>query len=284
MKDVFDRYIENFSRFSHVELKFENQLVGHSITAIDKNHMPLGGGTHSDLNTARRIAVAECLERALVSKVKDQPNEFLTREYPTSCGFAAGFDVESTQSRAVCEGYERWLWEEWIDRGGYIPEVNVSPSEMTPIARLYKSEFDNVYFFKHSFISCEPPLEGTLVNFGVVIARRGDGVFAGSRVTFGDENLWEHGLIEAWRHLTIYKHHDANQYANIVHKRIFYFGNHGDEAFNTLPKNINNKMRKPKIRLLKEYETEAKNELFLWRCICADFWGWHNGTVNRFIY
>ena len=46
MKDVFLQYVENFSHFNEVEMRMNEQVVGYSVTAIDKNSMPLGGGKH----------------------------------------------------------------------------------------------------------------------------------------------------------------------------------------------------------------------------------------------
>lgn len=282
MKDFFHKQIKNFSHFHEVELRFQDKVVGYSVTAIDRDKMPIGGGTHKNIDTARKIAVSECLERSFVGIMKDDNNHFMTREYPTTSGFAGGFDRIPTQMRAICEGYERWLWEEWIDRGRFIREVKVDPSKLSPIAKLYSSKFDDVNFFKHEFISEDEVLLGERIHFGIVIARKGLGVFPGSRVVFGEEDVWEHSLVEAWRHLSIFTHHHESQYSNIIHKRIFVFGRDGSKAYEVIPKDLNKSMAIPRISLMKEYKTGA--DFFLWRAICSGFMGWHHGSENRFVY
>ncbi len=282
MKDVFLRNVENFSHFNEVEMRMNEQVVGYSVTAIDKNSMPLGGGTHSDLNIARRIAAAECLERTFVGIIQRKPNKLMTEKYPTTSGFAAGFDRLPTRLRAICEGYERWLWEEWIDRGGYIPEVKIDTSQLSPIARLYCNEFEEVKFYFHEFIAKDAFLLNEKIRFGVVVCSKGYGVFPGSRVVFGDADLWEHALIEAWRHLTIFTHHSEDQYSSVIHKRIFYFGRNRAMALESIPKDKTKDMLTPSISLIREFDTGE--EIFIWRSICEGFVGWHQGPVNRFIY
>ena len=176
------------------------------------------------------------------------------------------------------------MLEEWIDRGKYIPKHVPSPLELSPIANFYREQFDDVLFFKHQFTPSKGLLSEQTIYFGIAIGIKGNGVFVGSRVTPHSEALFEHGLIEAWRHLTVFNHHEPLQYNQTSLKRVFYFGTNRDKAISSIPKASHLIPMEPDISFLKDFDLERKSGVYLWRAICEGLAGWHTGSIDRFIY
>ena len=285
MKDAFLKYVKDFSHFTEAELSDNGVVIGYSVVAMNNRGIPLGGGTHSIKNTARAIAVAESLERVWVQIVGMHFNqEFKMTEYPTTCGFAVGYDECSTKERAILEAYERWFREQWIDHKKYIPEHQPSSADLSPIAMFYLKQFDKVLFFKHDFTTTEGDLSEIPLSFGVVVAQKGPGVFCGSRIAriSDSSDLWEHGLIEAWRHLTITNLNLAEDYSHVMFQRIFHFGKNGDAAVATIPTKFSTPIRNPRINLINNIS--LADGIYLWRAICEGFLGWHAGSIDRFVY
>lgn len=100
--------------------------VGWLSTAFTENGVPLGGGCAQSRTSARKIALAETLERAAFHKLKvssEAESQFRLLSFASTCGFAAGFEPQQTRFRSVCEAVERWARAKWIDEGGKVSQM-----------------------------------------------------------------------------------------------------------------------------------------------------------------
>jgi hypothetical protein len=279
--------------------------VGWDCYFIDKSGRAIAGGTAKDVETAKRIAVAECFERAIFPKLFDDRAvvlNLLLNESPSTSGFAAGFDRRSTAYRSACEAVERWAWSKWIDDGFAMPELEVLPG-MTPLARHFLRRFDSHRCFQKTLdvsFDFEFPRK---ITFSVFLGIKGDGVFPGSRVTVDSDESWEHGVIEAVRNLKNFelglgaggdgnssegvgRSGDGNgngESESIIGRRILYFGKNLGVAEKQVYSATRGDWPRPVMRVHREVATGIP-ELFLYRSLCADFLHWHLGDVSRFVY
>ncbi len=96
MIEVLKSLIPNFSYIQEHEVKDAfGSIFGFHSTLITTDNHAYAGGTSYDLNEARLICAAEAIERAHFFKsLKSSVNNprLLLNEYPTTCGFAAGFE------------------------------------------------------------------------------------------------------------------------------------------------------------------------------------------------
>lgn len=265
----------------------QGRNVGWSSTVVDVNGNPFGGGCHKDKDVAIRIAIAETIERFLVNKLFDDKNErrrFLLDKYPSTCGFAVGFESNSTMFRSVSEACERWIWERWIDGGYKIPAINVSEEDLSPQALFFKKNFESIDFRSLTFsvkheIDCLP----NILQVGIALGIKGNGVFPGSRVSSIDDDIWTHALTECWRHSRIFEMNLDRYKDSFFYKRLFYFGNRKDEAYKVIDGAKKTKWTEPKICLLEKSSFED-NSVFIWRAICEGLKGWHTGNEKRFVF
>jgi hypothetical protein len=273
--------------------------VGWDCYFIDKSGRAIAGGTAKDVETAKRIAVAECFERAIFPRLFDDRAvvlNLLLNESPSTSGFAAGFDRRSTAYRSACEAVERWAWSKWIDDGFALPEVRVLPG-MTPLARHFLRRFDSHRCFQKTLdvsFDFEFPRK---ITFSVFLGIKGDGVFPGSRVTVNSDESWEHGVVEAVRNLKNFElglgadgdgigrgavERDGES-ESIIGRRILFFGKNLGVAEKQISLATRGDWPRPVMRIHREVATGIP-ELFLYRSLCADFVHWHLGDVSRFVY
>ncbi|WP_413289897.1 hypothetical protein [Bdellovibrio sp. HCB337] len=255
----------------------------------DQTGISLAGGTHAESEIAKRISIAEAFERALARKIASDINtrkEYLMEEFPTSCGFACGFDSNSTKERAIREAVERWAWSKWIDSSFFMAPQGFERSPNSNLVQLLGSTFKNVRLFRKNNIVVNLGHEKTDYSFVVLILETDVGVFAGCRAGKGKEDLITHSLIEASR---CYKNHLISQESNglttnsIVAKRASYFATNKEEAFRQIEKSQNLNWPGAEIRILKEFKTGIDG-IYLWRCLMNDFVPWHLGNEMRFVY
>jgi hypothetical protein len=224
------------------------------------------------------------LERAVFKRLKNssQSHRLLLDEIPSSSGFAAGFDCESTRIRAVLEAHERWAWSKWIDEGFVLSETPV-----TPLIPRFCSEllqvFDQVRCFEFRFNGeLTPHGPDVLLHFGVLLGFKDDGIFPGSRVAFEERDIWSHAAVEAWRHFHLTKVKPRIP-EDIIQERAYYFAHQAEAAMSAVRKAKRVEWPKSELRLLSAAEVES-DQFFVWRAIAKNFIPWHLGEVTRFVY
>lgn len=277
-------------RFSRIEqaplLGIDNAEIGWHATALSASGDALGSGCHRDANTARIIAISETLERAHFFKLLEstQREEFLLSEYPSSCGFAFGFSSEPARFRAIAEAVERWAWSKWIDEGYAMKALDPKDAVLSPVAIHFASQFESVDYHTVTINVLTEVIGMLTLRLGIVVARSGDGVFPGSRACLIQDDPWEHALVEAWRHLLIYKGLKTDSRdPKGVFGRIKYFGDHGNRAEEQISKARNEHWPEPRLKLLRDVSL-PEGQGYLWRALCDDYVPWHLGGSERFVY
>ena len=202
---------------------------------------------------------------------------------PTSCGFAAGFNRESTAFRSVCEAVERWCWSKWID-------ANIAPASVqlrcaSGLQSYFASAFEKVYAFE-SLVSISSPLPSFIpkdLKFAAVIGVKDGGIFPGSRVSTIDDDLLTHSLLESWRHLSIFRNElrDSTP-TTIIDQRIKQFGRNGERELPIILKLKVGGFPSVNLRFVKE--VVKGKPYFVWRSLADDFVPWHIGDEKRFVY
>lgn len=274
--------VKNFDRIDVNPIFDLNQnTIGFHAISYLKDGFPFSGGTHSDQNIALRICISEALERAFFLKIsKGEQDIFLIQEFPSTCGFACGFESDKTKYRAICEALERWAWSKWIDDGFQIRTI-----EAVKLDNL--SEVLSVQFLNKHYYSINFEVLNMKVQFCVFIGETELGFFAGSRVCNISENPWPHAVIEAFRNFRNYELYNKSgldiKKEDIVRQRAIYFGTHKSEALIQIQNAKKNQWPKPSIRLLKEYQTGIK-QVYIWRCLMNDWLSWDSGDESRFVY
>lgn len=288
MKDYIKKICPNFDHLVESEIKsISNKTIGWYSSAILDNSMPLGGGVAASRSKARRIALAELAERSLFKIIHsgELRSTFLTDKFPSTSGFAFGFENNKTMLRAIAEASERWIWSKWIDDGYEIKEYNVQSNDLSELSKYFLKDFDSVKFYYKNF-EIKFNNKKILLKIGITIGLKDGGAFPGSRVASACEDVWEHGLLEAHRHYKIFKNKsksDSYFGKDIIYKRINFFGTHAQEAINQITFKKKKRWPIPQLRLLTPYNIE-NNSFFLWRAICHDFIPWSDGDEKRFIY
>src|SRR3990167_4634158 len=120
-----EQYLKILEQLGYVDIFLEeapivdekaNTIGWHSsVLNLEKN--ALSSGCAETREVARRIAIAEAIERAMFKRMLASPQakEFCLDQIPSSSGFAVGFEKEATAFRSLCEAVERWAWSQWID-------------------------------------------------------------------------------------------------------------------------------------------------------------------------
>lgn len=279
MINTLRKYIPDFDFLNRQDICDSYGLLGYHVQLVSKNGV-VGGGTGNTLEVATQIAIAEALERRVFLKLfNSNDRKYLVDIYPTSCGFAAGFDEKSVKFRSICEAVERWAWEQWIDKNHNLKKI--VPSSITPLAKYFLSKFDG-YTFLYRDIPLKLEEQIFPLRLMVFLGFKNGGVFPGSRVTVAGDDMFTHPVVEAFRHLDIYENTLSKREAkDIVELRIKYFGENGDD----IQKNINlpdvKNWQVPELLFCEKIHSE---DFFVYRSLCKNFWGWHQGHVNRFIY
>lgn len=278
--------LQNYTDFKEILtspiLDSSKNIVGWNCTAYSIEQNAISGGTDIDKDIALRICIAEALERTFFRTIakSELRNSFMIDDFPSTCGFACGFDNDKTKLRAVCEGLERWAWSKWIDDGFYIEQIQVK-NHITSITKELASRFEENYYFTKSF-----NLNNNVYTFGVFLGFKKNGVFAGSRVCLQSDDPWQHSVIEASRNLKNFEYAQSNnqfESTQIVRKRALYFGQNRQDAILKIKSCQKKGWPEPKIMMLQQFNT-GQTDVYLWRCLMYDWIAWHLGDEKRFVY
>lgn len=281
--EVIKQQVPDFSRVDVNPIFNDSKLViGWTCVSYLMDGFPFSGGTHENKETAIRICVAEALERALFFKLSKSylKDEYLISEFPSTCGFACGFENDKTALRALCEGLERWAWSKWIDSGHKI-EI-ASDVNLDILSNELIKVFQKWTFYKKDFF-----INNTYLQFCVFVGETEFGAFAGSRVCGLQEDPWQHAIVEAFRNHRNFELFEKNKTSetkeDIVRLRAIYFGSNKASASRQILAAIEGSWPTPSIRLFKQINTKIPN-VYLWRCILYDWISWDIGDESRFVY
>lgn len=254
---------------------------------LRNDNFPLAGGFAQDRMQARKIALAEYLERKTyhsIIKADDATRiEWGINLIPTACGFAAGFDKKNTILRSIREAAERWVMSKWIDDGFWIEEI--SPERLVntldPASLFFISNFSEVRFFKkHILLEVNGmPLE---IAVAQTMACTENGIFPGSSAQLTGGNIWQHALLESFRHYLFVKNSPVRE--NVFpDEKIRYFAKNKEVAIAQISKAKSLDWPSPKISFHKQ-ESFLNNQYFVARTILPGWESWHLGSLDRFLY
>jgi hypothetical protein len=255
-------------------------------TAMGAAGEPLGSGMARTRTLARQIAIAEAIERAVARRLAQmEASAWALDRYPSTCGFAVGQAAESARRRAICEAVERWIWEQWIEEGAEVPEVDPQVVLGNSLVRLLLEPFQSLRCFSLS-LAAPSELAGATLRFAAIVAFGSGGAFAGSRVAVEDheEDPWEHAAIECRRNLIVASG-EATSWAgrNFIEARVRHHARDAADALEALARQRRPTILAPRLSLLRE----GRDLGFGWRvarAVCAGLRGWHVGDERRFVY
>lgn len=264
-----------------------SQPIGWGVNVYDLENYPIGGGTHVNARTAQLIAYHEMIERNIFHKYLREKNETLFLDQnPTTCGMAVGQDVYKTKLRSIGEAIERWAWSKWIDENYYIPKIDVDLKQLGPLATYYQSFFDEVIF--HYFEFPTQLLLGKKLRPRILIGLgiKGNGIFPGSRLSFDDEDKYDHALVESWRNLMISESlsRQLTPPHSFIDKRILFFGKNKDVAFEQIAKAEKKDWPAIQFKLMAKEMDTGISKIKMYRSLCSNYLGWSEGDVSRFVY
>jgi hypothetical protein len=254
-------------------------------TILDKSNFPISGGFASTKTQARKIAISEFLERKAFyeasSLSEDERKRWGLNVIPTACGFAAGFDKINTVLRALSEACERWVMSKWIDDGFYIEEIPACEIVLDPISHFFAKQFVEVKYYKKSV---EVFFQGKFVKIEVAqtMGLTEHGIFPGSSAQINDGSIWQHSLLESYRHLLVVKNNTVGN-DKFPGNKVLFFSNNKDIALLQIAKADKKEWPMPEV-ILEKVESKHHAECFIARIVLKGWKSWHLGPIERFLY
>jgi hypothetical protein len=256
-------------------------------TVVSKDGRPISGGFSTERMQARKIAIAEFLERHEVESLS-KAGELVREEWglnkiPTACGFAAGFDEKNTIQRSLNEAIERWVASNWIDGRKYIEEIPfeaVQPG-LNPACLFFISKFVQVRFFKKEVLVWldEKPVQISVV---MTLGLTDRGIFPGHSTQNTNGSIWSHALLESFRHLIGIKNNPDPVDIFPVNK-VRFFAENKQIALDQVSNACDSKWPVPQIEL-QRVKSFGSGNFFLARTIISGWSSWHSGPITRFLY
>jgi len=278
MIDHLMQVFPNFSSLQESFLENEDKSAVWQVTALGSDGKPVGSGFSRDLNTARKIAIAEFIERSFVLKLKKAGDleGWQLDNFPTACGFAAGFDSLNTQIRSIGEALERWALSQWLDYKCFLEEDKSVkwPKESQLLIR----DFDKVSVFKKEFLYS---FDQKILSYHLcaIVGFNRAGAFVGSGINSCYEDALVHAVVEAHRHLLISK--QERNFNIFPFNRIKYFSENKDVALDILKVERNNFWKNPSLKFQRNFQSDL---FCVSRTIFEGWTPWEHGAIDRMLY
>lgn len=254
---------------------------------VDKLGAPMSGGFGRDRGTARKIAIAEFIERLEVLKIRSS-GELVQKEWgldqiPTACGFAVGFNLHNTIYRSIGEALERWVISQWIDNGLHIAEL-IRPeieAELDDSSRILIAQFEEVRYFSKSVLVA---VNDKLQEFRVTqtMAYFDGGIFPGSAVRKVNGSPWQHAILESYRNLLAFQN-NSGPVDSFPANKVHFFARNRRIADQQIANAQKMSWPTPTISLHLN-ESRFGGEAFLARTIVDGWKPWNQGPLERFLY
>lgn len=272
--------LEEFNLLREVGLDYWHTCI------LDASGKVISGGFGEGKSISRKIALSEYFERVKVKQLlamgKSTYVEWGLDQIPTGCGFAVGFDENNVRLRSVGEAIERWVLSKWIDENFRITEISYEEvyAGLDPVSRWLSEQFDQVRFFEKDVIVLFDD-EFHKFKIGITVGKKDGGAFLGSSAKISSANIWQHSLLESFRHVLI-KMNSAPQ-KSFPDNRIRYFACNYNSAALQISCATKNTWSMPQISFHKLKFFDAEN-FFLARTIIRGWTSWHLGPTDRFLY
>lgn len=253
-------------------------------TVLTNDEFAISGGFHADRIQARKIALVEYFERKMVRELAKDPNDHGEWGFdliPTACGFAAGFNKRNTVYRALAEAAERWVMSKWIDEGFFIEEVAEDAIEFDKVSCFLKAPFREVRYFKKNIRIF---FQGEIVEINVAqtMGITETGIFPGSSAQINNNCIWQHALLESFRHFQGVQNNTSGL-DQFPHNKVRFFAENKELALAQIEKANKKEWPNPQITL-ERVKSFYNEEVFLARIIFDGWRSWHEGSIERFLY
>ncbi|RZJ34841.1 MAG: hypothetical protein EOO18_08245 [Chryseobacterium sp.] len=254
---------------------------------MDSKGNSISSGFGAEKFYARKIAIAEYLERRHFREIANGP-ETIKKKWgipiiSTACGFAGGFDRKNAILRSLGEAAERWVMSKWIDDGFYIQELHLHEieKELDPVSKFIVRKFDRVLFYRHtvSFNFGNLPIK---VEVGQTMGLSDEGIFPGSSAQILGGSVWQHALVESFRHFLFVKNNPRRP-GRFPDDKIHYFASNASVALNRIQAAENIHWPNPEL-ILQADESFLDGSFFLSRSIFGGWKSWNEGPIERFLY
>ncbi len=209
----------------------KNEVFAWSSIVRDNAGYPYSGGSDFQQEIARSKALYEGIERAAVKRMYSEKHNklFLLDQFPSTNGFACGPSEDFTIKKAIFEGFERYLWDLWIDKKISLKLIDSIPDSKY-ISILEKS-FEQIEFYCCEFQAPFLQHAGGF-HFLVCIGTINKGIFWGSHVNSDlTVTAFEHALIEAQRNLNTFKSGSCTKSLSYEDQILQKYGENGQNLF-----------------------------------------------------
>lgn len=254
-------------------------------TILDRNVFPISGGFASNKIQSRKIAIAEYLERKafreIAAQTEDDRKKWGLNVIPTACGFAAGFDKTNTVMRALSEACERWVMSKWIDDEYYIEEIPANQIQLDSISQFFSKQFKEVKYYKKNITIF---FQGKFVEIEVAqtMGLTENGIFPGSSAQLNDGTIWQHSLLESYRHLLAVRNNSVGN-DKFPGNKVVFFASNKHLALTKISQANKKEWPLPEI-IFERVESMHHHECFIARIIFKNWKSWHLGPIERFLY
>lgn len=253
---------------------------------ILKDQSSIAGGFGDTKVTSRKIAYSEYLERSAFLKIKNSSEEVRSswgmNIIPTGCGFAAGFDQRNTILRSVGESLERWAMSKWIDENFELDQLDKTEivSNLDVVSKWFVDQFDDVFFFEKD-LAVQFGDAFCKYKIGICIGVNALGVYLGSSAQINNGSVWQHALLESYRHFLANKNsRPTNTFPDV---KVRFFALNKEVAFAQIFGEKNGNWQIPEISFHRSNYFE-ENNFYLSRTIINGWKSWNSGPIERFLY
>lgn len=274
------RLVPDFKEFHQSYMGTEEEPIAWHVTAMNSKDRPIGSGFSSQLETARKIAISESVERTVSAKLAEneqQRKEWQLDTLSTGCGFAVGLSKTPTIARSTQEAVERNILSQWIDDG-----VHMSPIDRPDFSEIDKAiltNFEDALFFYHKMVLALGDSHVAVFHTVASICLLGNGAYLGSGCKFSVEESLTHALVESMRHRLIVKNDDTAD--SFPYNRIQYFAKNRERALEIINKPRSRSWKTPNVIFQNTVEDGAYH---ICRTIVDGWESWKNGPLDRFLY
>jgi len=253
---------------------------------LDDQSFPISGGFAATRDYARKIAIAEFLERMNYHKIYRNPDQHKVwglDSVSTACGFAVGFHRENTILRSIAEAHERWVMSKWIDEDYLIEEIpaEVVEKDLDPVSKFFASHFDKVLYFKKDLAV---PIEDKWVTLEIAqtMGLKDNGIYPGSSAQKTGGNLWQHSLLESFRHYLAVKN-NPDRGDVFPDNKVHFFSKNSQVALDQIYRPKKEQWPVSQIKFHRCEQIDDGN-YFLARTIVDGWNTWNQGLLERFLY
>jgi hypothetical protein len=286
MLEVMQRLTSKRITAQEALIPIQNQSQFWHCSILDEQSFPISGGFGSTRDHARKIAISEFLERMNYHRFyrnTEQHKDWGLDLISTACGFAVGFHKENTILRSIAEAHERWVMSKWIDGDYLIEEIPAEAinSSLDPISKFFASHFDKVLYFKKD-LAIQLEEKWIKLEVGQTMGLKDNGIYPGSSAQKTGGNLWQHSLLESFRHYLAVKN-NPDRGDTFPDNKVHFFSKNAHIALEQIykPKKIPWPISQIKFHRCEHIED---GDYFLARTIVDGWRTWNQGPLERFLY